>query len=181
MKLKYITDLSAADVRALLDYDPETGRFVWRMRPGGTRSDNVFNTKFGGKAAGHIRENGYLQLLIKGRIYVGHRVAWVWMTGKWPTEEIDHINMDRGDNRFCNLRESTKAENLRNTTVRKNSKTGLKGVTFHDRSSKGRCYRATIGFRREHIHLGYFSTPEEAHAAYVRAAQEHHGKFARGK
>ena len=101
------------------------------------------------------------------------------MTGEWPALEIDHINLDPADNRFCNLREATKAQNKRNTRKYCNNTSGTKGV-FRMRYPNGRFkWRAQIGFNGNIKYLGSFDTIEEAAAVYTIAAKERFGEFAR--
>ncbi|MCI0598731.1 MAG: HNH endonuclease [Beijerinckiaceae bacterium] len=94
--------------------------------------------------------------------------------GAWPIAQIDHINGDRADNRFLNLREATRTENAWNAKLRSDSHSGFKGVRRHKRR-----WCAYIKVSGKQKHLGSFATPEEAHDAYCRAAREHHGQFAR--
>ena len=98
------------------------------------------------------------------------------MSGSWPDVQIDHANGDRSDNRWANLRLATQRQNNANSRVRRNSKTGLRGVHLHETG----LYRAYISKPGKSItHLGYFKTPEEAYAAYCQAAHETYGEFAR--
>ncbi len=157
-----------AHLRALLHYDPETGVFTWRVRRGSRApKDGV---------AGAINADGYRQIRIGGSIYYAHRLAWVYVTGKWPTAQIDHKNCIAGDNRFANLREATNGQNARNTRIRRNSRSGFKGVCFEKRRGLWLA-RASHGGRSRH--LGLFETPAEAHEAYCRAMMELDPEFAR--
>ena len=153
---------SADLVRSLLNYDPETGVFSWRVARGaGVKPGDI---------AGSITR-GYRYIHILKRAYLAHRLAFVVMTGEWPPAEVDHVNCERDDNRWLNLRAATRSDNLANSRVRR---TGLKGV-----STVGDRWRAEIrrfGVRR---HLGCFATEQEAHAAYMTAASTMHKEFAR--
>jgi hypothetical protein len=157
--------LNAERLRELLAYDPETGEFTNRGRRG--------NTGRAGKAAGSRNSRGYVTVSIGGYNYLAHRLAWIYVTGTWPVAEIDHINGDGADNRFANLREATRGENARNR-ARQNNTSGFKGVV-----GRGTRWEAKIYYDGREIYLGTFATPEEAHAAYAKAALEHHGEFAR--
>jgi hypothetical protein len=95
------------------------------------------------------------------------------MTGSWPEADIDHINRDRADNRWENLRPATRGENLRNAKTRRHSRTGVKGVAAH-----GLRFAAYIRLEGKKKHLGVFDTADEAHAAYLASARENFGRFA---
>lgn len=114
--------------------------------------------------------------MVDGRGYYVHRLAWFYVHGRWPQQQIDHINGDPHDNRIANLREATVEQNRRNVRLSTKNKFGLKGVTIQ----KGR-YKAQIRFAGKHINIGLFDSPEEAHAAYCRHAIQLHGEFARLK
>ena len=160
--------LNAEQLRDLLSYDPNTGEFLWKR----TLSPNAL----AGSVAGSMRPRGYRQIRISGRYYFAHRLAWLYMRGRWPSHEIDHINMDCRDNRFVNLREATRSENARNAGIRSTNTSGFKGVTWD--KSRGK-WLAHIKLNGREIHLGRHKTPEEAHAAYCKGAEKHHGEFAR--
>jgi hypothetical protein len=116
---------------------------------------------------------GYVIVTVNERKYKSHRILWLLMTGKWPENQIDHINGIRNDNRFCNLREATHSQNSANTP-RRTSVSGYKGV-----SKNRKKWRAQIRISQKNIHLGLYDTPEEAHAAYVAKAKELFGEYAK--
>jgi hypothetical protein len=160
--------LTADRVRYLLHYNPETGHFVWLLDRSGT--------KRAGRRAGCLRPDGYRFIATDGGGYYEHRLAWLYVTGEWPAARLDHINGQRDDNRFENLRVASLSENMRNRKTNYTSTTGLKGV--QPRKSGRWAARIMVdGGRR--IHIGTFDTAEEAHAAYCVAAERHHGEFAR--
>ena len=105
-----------------LDYDPETGFFTWVGDTG---------NQYRGTRAGSIEKKGYRQIEAEGFRYMAHRLAWFLMTGSWPKHQIDHINGIKDDNRWCNLREATNAENKRNAGRRADNTSGYKCVTWH--------------------------------------------------
>src|SRR5262249_27099557 len=147
--------------------DPCTGEFTWLVNAG--RHGRV------GGAAGHLDESqGYVLVGICGESYRAHRLAWFYVHGQWPPQEIDHINGNRADNRIANLRLATDAENAWNASRRSDNSTGYKGVSMY----KNGKFMAYVHKGRKRHHLGYFDTPEAAHAAYVKAAAELHGEFA---
>ena len=162
--------LTAERLRALLEYDPATGIFLWKARP----FDRRWSARHAGKQAGWLR-TGYIVITIEAADYAAHRLAWLYMSGKWPSEVIDHADLDRANNRWSNLREATQSQNTANQALRARNKCGFKGVT---RLPGGR-YRAQIKVRQAITGLGVYDTPEEAHAAYCAAAVKYFGEFAR--
>jgi hypothetical protein len=154
-------------LRDVLGYDPETGVFTW-LRTKGSRA-------VAGSKAGRRARLGYIEIMVDRRRYQAHRLAWLYMTGRHPEHLIDHINMDPGDNRFANLREATHSQNKANALRHRDNSTGRKGVY---RTAGGR-YHAMIGVTGKIHCLGTFATVEEAGEAYMTAAREHFGEFAR--
>ena len=144
----------------VIHYDQNTGTFT-RIGQSGKRTDLI------GERAGGPTSDGYLRVAVDDRRYRAHRLAWFYMTGRWPNPEVDHRNHMRTDNRWENLREATSAINKQNRlTANCNNKTGMLGVS-HAPAGK---FRARI----DHIHLGVFDTPEDAHRAYLEAKRERH-------
>lgn len=152
-----------ARLRDLLEYDPETGLFVWRVR--------TSNRVQVGDVAGAFRPDGYIGISIDRRITLAHRLAFLYMTGELPSADVDHINGSRTDNRWCNLRHATRMQNLQNTTKPRATKHGLMGVTFDRRRGK---YIAQITTNYVYKQLGRFNTAEEAHASYLAAKRKLH-------
>jgi len=162
-------NLTAARLRSVLDYDPATGHFVWR--------ETIASNAVVGKTAGGPKPpKGYICITLFGRRYYAHRLAWLWMTGRWPTGDVDHRNLCRADNRWANLRQASRSENRCNQRCRRDSTSGLKGVFYH--KARGTWY-ARIAKDGRQQHLGVFPTAADAHAAYVAAAVVIHGEFAR--
>ncbi|EJU14120.1 pathogenesis-like transcriptional factor and ERF protein [Sphingomonas sp. LH128] len=169
-----------AELRQLLRYEPETGKLFWLPRTADQfpdrRSFSTWTSRFCGKEAFiSITPDGYKYGGIWGVKHYAHRVIWAILHGEWPPNDVDHINGDRADNRLCNLRAATRAENLRNTGARPHNRLGVKGVTL---LACGK-YRAEIKAPESKRHLGRFDTLEEARAAYNAAVLEAHGEFAR--
>jgi hypothetical protein len=128
-----------------------------------------------GAAAGSLHSNGYQAVKIQNCRYPLHRLAWKWMTGDEPML-IDHINGDRKDNRWSNLREASKSENGANAARSKRNSSGYKGVSFRPERGK---YAAYIRVSRTLRHLGYFNTAREASDAYMAAARRYFGVYAK--
>lgn len=158
----------ATCIRQCLDYDPADGRLIWKRRPDVSKS---WNTKYAGTIAGSRLNSGvgYIQVYLDGRNYLAHRLIWVVVTGKWPRKCVDHHNHVGTDNRWQNLREADQVQNQKNRLLNKNSPTGFKGVRKGEAKGK---WAARIMIKRKGYHLGTFSSAEEAHAAYCRAAQK---------
>jgi len=150
-----------ATLRELLFYDSETGIFTWLVkRPGWLKV---------GDGAGYLLE-GYRVISLHGRQYKAHRLAWLYMTGSWPEEEIDHKNGKRADNRWSNLRLATRSLNKQNMRkARSDNQVGLLGVSPNRKN-----FQAEIRLNGRGYYLGTFRTPEAAHAAYLRAKRVLH-------
>ncbi len=156
--------LTAEKARKLWYYNPDTGEFVNKVN----RSRNAGK----GKLAGYIHPTGYKFIKFKYKAFSAHRLAWLIMTGKWPTN-IDHINGNPSDNRWNNLRECTAAQNAHNSKIRKNNNSGFKGVCWH----KSKKWHVRIGINNKRIYIGLFDTKEEAYEAYIKASKQYHGEY----
>lgn len=113
--------------------------------------------------------NGYRKISINGKQYYAHRLAWLYMTGKWPLDQIDHVNEIRDDNRFENLREANNAQNNQRSKARSDSKTKVLGVFWHKKAKK---YVAQIRNLNQTIYLGLYETIEMASSARKKAELE---------
>ena len=160
--------------KELITYNMETGQFIWSYPEGSGKG--YPNKKIGALAGMNCSGRKYVKIIIGGKQFYAHRLAWLWVHGEYPNGVIDHINGDGGDNRISNLREATKTQNQWNRKVSMRTKSGLKGAFFHKRSGK---WASSIKVHDKHIRLGIFATPEEAHLAYMSAAQKAHGEFYR--
>jgi hypothetical protein len=156
--------LTAQRLRKVLSYDRTTGIFRWKI----LRAGNAV----AGAIAGCLTHRGYLYIRIDRRSYSGGRLAWLYVTGKWPVPEIGYINGDPSDMRWANLREATRSQNRART--RSKNKLGARGIWL----SKSDRYVAQIKFMGKLRYLGSFNTIREAKAAYERAAKKHFGEFA---
>lgn len=155
-------------LQELLSYEPETGIFRWKIRP----TPRIRP----GSVAGTVRPDGYREVRFEGFGYLSHRIAWLYMTREWPTQEIDHINGVRGDNRFANLREATRFQNTRNTGLRRDNKTGVKGVEWRPYSKR---FIASIRLNGKRCYLGSFASLEEAKETRELASKKLHGDYFR--
>lgn len=159
--------LTAEYVKSLLNYNPKTGIFKWRVnrRPRGKK----------GKRAGCRRPDGYILIGIDGSMYLGHRLAWLIMMGSFPLHQIDHKNLNPSDLRWKNLRAATHAQNKQNQRPNKNNKAGIKGV--YKRKDCNR-WAAMIDINGKTRYLGLFKSAKEAKSAYITAAKQHFKEFA---
>jgi len=152
-------------LKEYLHYDEGTGIFTWLRST--TNSVNV------GDVAGCAHKKGYTYIMFANKQYRAHRLAWFYVYGIWPTDQIDHINSVRGDNRISNLREATRQENTRHAPVRKHTASGYKGVY-----KNGNKWMAQIKMdTKTKKYLGNFDTPEEAYEVYKVAAFDLHKEF----
>jgi hypothetical protein len=161
-------------IRKAIAYDPENGRFIWKLRSDATAR---WNLRWAGKSAGYQTPRGYHRIKLNLIPYPAHRLAWVIHYGYWPIAEIDHINGIHHDNRIANLREATRNDNSHNQGKQRNNTSGFKGVSRMPKSR--RQWIATIGYQGKKLYLGGFNTREEAAQAYAKAAASLHGQFAR--
>jgi hypothetical protein len=152
-------------LKELVNYDPNTGVFAWKkIRPGVSSS----------KKFGSLKPSGYIVVLINKKLYRLHRLAWLYMTGEWPENEIDHINGNKADNRFCNIRKATKAENNWNKKVRKDSTTGVKNVLYYP---KYQSYYVRITANKIAHSFGPFKTKDQAALVAKEKRAEIHKNF----
>lgn len=156
--------LSVEEIQENWTYDKETGLFYWKISGKGILK---------GKPTGHS-DGRYIVLQRRDAWVYAHRAAFVLVNGAWPTKDVDHINGDRLDNRFANLREASAAQNLRNRSVKSDSLTKVKGVTQDKRD--GRFY-AYIDFDGRRLSLGGFDNIADAADARIVAEKLHHEGF----
>jgi len=161
-----VSGLTQEQLKQLLHYDPETGVFTWRVDRTGTAK--------AGMEAGSVHVRGNVRISVNKRYYRANRLAWLYMTGEWPTVEVDHKDTDQTNNRWANLRLATRGQNACNRKAQKNNTSGFKGVSLYKPTGR---WLAQIRIKGQHRHLGYHATPEEAHAAYCKASKELHGEF----
>lgn len=162
--------ISHSRLLEVLKYDPKNGEFIWLVAP-------RKNTP-AGSIAGSLKPDGYIRITIEGIRYQAHRLAWFYMHGVWPPEKVDHENRVRSDNRKSNLRLATHSQNLANSCRPSHNTSGFKGVSWNRAMNK---WLAQIQADGQNTNLGYFSDPKEAHQAYVDAARQLYGEYARAE
>jgi hypothetical protein len=170
---------SPSVLRQLIDYDPQTGALVWRVRDVSFFTDGKmsaingmrrWNKRYAGKAALNYKgTQGYFRGAIFGRGYLAHRVAWAIYSGAWPENEIDHINGDRSDNRIANLRSATRQENGKNCAIGTRNTSGTIGVRWYNRD---RVWVAQVSINGKQKHIGNFKSKDEAIEARAKANLE---------
>lgn len=156
-------DLPASYVREILSYDAETGVFTWR-KPTNTA------TRIG-DVAGGTHPDGYRVISIGGLKYSEHRLAYLWMTGEWPSDDVDHVDGNRANNAWDNLRACTCAENAQNLARPRTNSSGAIGVTWNKSCKK---WQSSIRRLGKSHYLGLFDTVEEAAQAYLSAKSALH-------
>lgn len=163
-------------LKEALAYDPVTGIFSWKIRPvshfkpGKVKTAlhicNMWNSKMSGKTTGYVKKGGYLEIGLDNKLYLSHRLAWFYVYGEFPSEEIDHIDGRRANNCISNLRSVTRLENNQNTKRRKNNTSGTVGVSPYRDTDRWVAYISANGDKK---HLGYFDDISEAIAVRKRA------------
>jgi len=168
--------LTLERLRERLDYNPQTGVFVWK-----TKGSKYSRVKVGA-VAGSVAPNGYVNITIDGSPvpYLAHRLAWFYTYGCWPNKQLDHKNTIRSDNHIENLREADYSQNQANRRANSKCRTGSKGVCYRPKNTR-RPWVAFIQKGADYTYLGAFAEQDEAAEAYARAASDHYGEFARGR
>jgi hypothetical protein len=163
MKVRRLPSKEVLD--QVLKYDYETGKMFWRVRPvtmftqGKTKDRprsaehacNQWNSRWAGEPAATCKKDGYHYVHFNYRTELAHRLAWKIMTGEDPVE-VDHIDGNRSNNKWSNLRNGTRSDNLRNLALRRNNKSGHHGVYFSKNQQKWIA----------NITIGTFDSKEEA-------------------
>lgn len=157
-------------LRSSLDYNPDTGVFLWKISP--------VNSVSVGSRAGTLRLDGYRAISIDRRQHLEHVLAWLYMTGSYSDTEIDHINIDKADNKWANLRSATLSQNRLNVPRRRDNTSGFKGVSYHKATKS---YSARIQIDGKRIELGRRRTAGEAAILYADACATHPGGYTRTK
>jgi hypothetical protein len=159
--------ITQAELKEIVSYDQESGLFYWKV----ARQNNRIKA---GSVAGCVDSKGYIVMTLKGRQYKAHRLAWLYIMGMWPKELIDHIDMNRSNNKWSNLREATHSQNKANIKKFSNNTSGVKCVTRY----KGK-WKVAIMVNGKNVNLGSYDDLEDAKLRYKIAANEYFGQFAR--
>lgn len=146
-------------VLSVVDYNPSSGDFHWRWRQGRERTTLTWNSRFAFKKCSSINSDGYLMIMINGKAYPAHRLAWLIVYGTMPDGFIDHINRVRTDNRISNLRLVSRSQNNMNTITSKRNRSGCRGVCFH---SRDRLWHARVFVNRKTAAFKTFKRKEDA-------------------
>jgi hypothetical protein len=155
------------ELKRVLNYDALTGLFTWNISKRGAHK---------GDQVGSADKNGYIIIRINSKQYKAHRLAWLYMTGGWPKDQIDHVNGIASDNTFSNLRECTSAQNQYNISIKSSNTSGYRGVFFCIRRKK---WQARCKDNGKTHNLGYYELPKLASVAYENFAKKLHGEFYR--
>ncbi len=162
-------DLTVERLREVLDYDPETGVFIWKFRP---ETSKVWNVRFAGKQAGTIhrsRSNSYRCIRLAGVTYKAHRLAWLYVNGVFPPNQIDHRDGDGLNNPVANLREAPGGINHTNAAIPRNNSSGVCGVHW---SEDGRKWVAMVRKDRKKYRIGLFTNLADAEASVIAKRAE---------
>ena len=152
-------EITHSELLSLAHYDPDTG---------------VFTRLADGYVMGKPDRKGYLLTWLKDWRFRSHRLAWFYMTGAWPTQEIDHINGDTSDNRWTNLRECSHQQNNHNQPLRRNNKSGVKGVHLNRRGK----WQVQVCLNYKIHHGGSYERLEDAERVARQLRERLHGEFA---
>lgn len=152
-------------LKTILKY--ENGNLIW------IKTSNYHKRRIG-TVSGYKRPDGYMQIRIKDKSYLLHRLVWLYHNGEFPTKDLDHINFNTKDNRIENLREATKSENQWNIGITKQNTSGFKGVSYDKRRGT---WNSAVTIKSKKKYLGAYKTPEEAGEVYIKHIKEHHSEF----
>lgn len=160
-----LMELTEKYIKSILHYEKETGDWTWLVQ----KSNRIKPGQLAGALSG-----GYWIISVDFKRIRSHRLAFLYVTGEWPKNDVDHINGNKLDNRWCNLREATDKQNQANRKLNKDNKTGYKGVKY-----KRNRWEVTLGLDGKKVYFGRYKTLRKAVEAYNRAAIKHFGEFAR--
>lgn len=149
--------------KSFVDYNEVTGEFIYKKNRGRMKK---------GQRAGGLNLNGYWQIVFNNKSYLAHRVAWLYVYGFWPKNQIDHIDGNKTNNSILNLRDCIQEENMQNIKeAQRNNKSGILGVGYKKSSNR---YVARINVNKIDIYLGCFKNANDARNAYLLAKEKYH-------
>lgn len=163
-------ELTLERLKQVYIYDPDTGDFFRLEETNSHKGKAKVGDRAGSKSGGK-----YLRIGIDGRVYLAHRLAWFYMTGEWPENGVDHIDLEPLHNWWSNLRAATQSQNAANTRRRRDNTSGFKGVC----KTASDTWQAVIWVKGKKHCIGTYQTPHEAFEAYKKAAETHFGSFSR--
>ena len=167
-------DINQSYLKSVLHYDPDTGVFTWRERPRSMFScDRIhasWNATWSGKTAGGATGYGYITVKVLNKGYQAHRLAFLYMTGSFPPDQTDHVNGERNDNRWENLRAVTNSENGKNQKRRCTNTSGVMGVYWNTSCKRWQSYIKVNGHYK---YIGVFANKDAAIAARKEAEQQY--------
>lgn len=163
--------VTAAQIAELIVYNPDTGTFTYKARSGEDRATSRFNTQYAGRTAGHIGDKGYVSVSLRNVGYAAHQLAFLLMTGSWPTKAVDHIDGNKTNNAWNNLREVTVQQNATNRALPAKTRSRVVGVNWNPKREKW-IARITVSGRT--IYLGEFTELVDA-TATRKAAERSYG------
>ena len=152
--------LTQKKLKQYLNYDPKTGIFIWKVK--------IRNGVQIGSVAGCLNKSGYTNIIISGKSYQAHRLAWLYMYGYFPEHQIDHIDRNKSNTRINNLRHVSHSCNIRNQGLLKSNTSGIKGVCWSKQSDK---WQAGIHVNNKNHHIGFFTDFTEAVCHRLAAEQ----------
>lgn len=158
--------LTQSELKSQLSYNKDTGIFTWKINK--SRLAKI------GNIAGSLHNNGYYSICINNKQYLAHRLAWLYISGEMPKNNIDHIDNNKINNKINNLREATKSQNEFNTKLRNNNSSGFKGVCLDKRKN---LWYSSSCINNKRTFLGCFKTAQLASVAYINFTKKHHGEF----
>ena len=155
--------LTQQRLKEVVTFDDTTGIFIRKLKA---------KRAVIGRTLGYKKSNGYIALSIDGQKYFAHRLAWLYVYGEFPKNDIDHIDGNRTNNKIENLRDVPRTENLQNIKIAKshNKSTGILGAYLH---TSGK-FMSRIKVNKKDIYLGLFESAEQANQAYLKAKQQFH-------
>lgn len=159
--------MTQGELKRLVNYNAETGEFSWAMSRPACRA---------GDPCGRVNSYGYHEIGINGRLWRSNRLAVLYMTGRFPPDDVDvdHINLDKADNRWANLRLATRTQNMANTAISCKNTSGVSGVVWDKARKK---WRAQLRVSGRKTNLGRFDTQEEAAARVREVATAQWGEY----